>query len=114
MPRRRGVRKTDAAPFRRKVRGWSAPAARSRLPLDETRFEPHVGQIGHYWPFVPESAHIRVYIPAYPPRYRPVWGTTWFGFYLQFIGLGNWTVLTEALDRTQEVGGSNPPSDLSR
>jgi hypothetical protein len=65
--------------------------------------------LGHYWRFVPESPHIRVYIRAYPPEYRPVRRTTRFRFYLQIAGLGIWTVLTEPLDRTQEVGGLNPP-----
>jgi hypothetical protein len=77
-----------------------------------TQFEPHTARIGHYWPFVPESPHIRAYIGAYPARSRPAWRTTYFHFYLQIDGLGNQTVLAEPLNRTQEVGGSNPPSSI--
>jgi hypothetical protein len=33
-------------------------------------------------------------------------------FYLQIDGLGNQTVLAEPPYRTQEVGGSNPPSSI--
>jgi hypothetical protein len=62
---------------------------------------------------VPESPHIHVYIGAYPPEFRPVWQTTWFGFYLQIGGLTNRTVLTASLDRPQAVGGSNPPSSIA-
>jgi hypothetical protein len=69
--------------------------------------------LGHYWQFVPESPHIHVYIRAYPQEYRPAWQSTRFGFSLQTIGSRNWTVLTEALDRTQEVGGSNSPSSIA-
>ena len=67
---------------------------------------------GHYWPFVPESPHIRVDIAAYPARSRPAWRTTYFYFCLQTDGLGNQTVLAEPLHRTQEVGGSNPLSPI--
>jgi hypothetical protein len=34
-------------------------------------------------------------------------------FYLQIGSLENWTVPPERLDRTQEVGGSNPPSSIT-
>jgi hypothetical protein len=34
------------------------------------QFEPSTTDVGHYWPFVPESPHIRVYIRAYPARIR--------------------------------------------
>jgi hypothetical protein len=54
-----------------------------------------MARIGHYWPFVPESPHIRVYIAAYPARSRPAWRTTYFRFCLQIDGLGNQTVLAE-------------------
>jgi hypothetical protein len=62
---------------------------------------------------VPESPHIRVYIPAYPPRFRRLWHAACFAFYLQIDSLGNQTALGEPLDRTQEVGGSNPPSSIA-
>jgi hypothetical protein len=52
-----------------------------RVPVtggEVRRFEPHLARIGHYWRFVPESPHIRVYIGAYPPEHRTVWRTTLF------------------------------------
>jgi hypothetical protein len=71
-----------------------------------------VPRIGHYWPFVPESPHIRVYIPAYPPENSGLESVHDDLFILQISSLRMQTVLAEPLDRTQEVGGSNPPSSI--
>lgn len=62
---------------------------------------------------------IRARIAAYPRVYPRISGgippdirKARLNFSLQIFGLGNRTVLAEPLDRTQEVGGSNPPSSI--
>jgi len=44
------------------------------------KLEPNIAGLGHYWPPVPDSPRIGVYIAAYPPKSRIVEQTRRSGF----------------------------------
>jgi hypothetical protein len=73
----------------RSQRRRAVTARPGTLNVCNRRFEPTHRPFGHYRPVVPESPHIRVYIPAYPGRFQHIWWAARFAFYLQMVDLGH-------------------------
>jgi hypothetical protein len=67
------------------------------------------------WALLAISARNAAYPRVYPRISAQIpagWADQVVRFYLQIVGLRSATVLTERPYRTQEVGGSNPPSSI--